>query len=100
MARAGRIEATVRTLDGDVRRFRLDLQRAQNVSEVIKANHRNLAPLDQALRHAARNYLTVGYGVSRRLSTRLPTGAKASEKALMIDPYFLDPEPLLKWLPD
>ena len=23
-----------------------------------------------------------------------------SEKALMIDPYFLDPEPLLKWLPD
>jgi hypothetical protein len=76
-ARAGRIEATVRTLHGDERKFRLELHRGQNVSEVIKANHRNLAPLDQALRHAARNYLTVGYGVSRRLTTRAPTVAKA-----------------------
>jgi hypothetical protein len=67
-ARFARIEADVLTAEGEPRTFKLNLRRGQGVSQVIKANDANLEPLDDALRHTARNYLTVGYGVSRRLS--------------------------------
>lgn len=68
----GRIEADIVTTEGESRTVRLTLRRGQGISQTIKANDRSLQPLDDALAHAARSYLTVGYGVSRRASVGPP----------------------------
>lgn len=67
-AKKALIEVDLLTAEDDARTVRLNLRRGQGISQVIKTNHDNLAPLDAALAHAQRSYLTVGYGVSRRLA--------------------------------
>jgi predicted ATPase len=71
-AKGAAIEADVVTADREPRTFRLEWRRGQRTSGVIKANDQNLRALDDALSHTQRSYLTVGYGVSRRLSAGQP----------------------------
>ncbi len=61
------IEATITTAQGEDRRLFMRLERGQSASGAIAANRASLLPMDAALRHAARNYFTAGYGSGRRL---------------------------------
>lgn len=60
------IAGVVQTAEGEQRSLRLTLRRGQGVSEMLLSNREGLEPLDRALKHAQRSYLTVGYGASRR----------------------------------
>jgi predicted ATP-dependent endonuclease of OLD family len=62
------IHADLVNKDGQVRSVDLRLQRGQFLKETFENNRETLNVLDEALSHAARNYLVIGYGVSRRLS--------------------------------
>ena len=53
---------------GQVRTVDLRLKRGQFLKETFEHNRETLNVLDEALSHTARNYLVIGYGVSRRLS--------------------------------
>jgi predicted ATPase len=76
-ATSGRIEAILETQTGETRRIVLELSREMRPTDVLKRNEANLEALDAALRHAKRNYFVAGYGVSRRLPSRLSTFEKA-----------------------
>jgi predicted ATP-binding protein involved in virulence len=67
-AKAADLEAVVVTNEGNERSIHLRLDRKNDIADVVRNNHAGLSQLDQALKHTPRNYLTVGYGVSRRLS--------------------------------
>jgi predicted ATP-binding protein involved in virulence len=62
------IEAVLVTARGEERTVRLELRRGASLLELFERNRTSLKKLDDALRHTPRNYLTVGYGVSRRLA--------------------------------
>ncbi|MCP4664271.1 MAG: AAA family ATPase [bacterium] len=66
--KSGRIGATLVTKTGDERGIELRIRRGAGHGELIDENRESLEELDRALRHSARNYLVVGYGVSRRLA--------------------------------
>lgn len=70
--RRGKRECAIRadlvTASGEQRSVGLRLGRGQRIKEVFERNREALDDLDRALRHTARSYLTIGYGVSRRLS--------------------------------
>lgn len=70
-ARTARIEADLVTAEGDARPISISLKRGEGVASLLRRNAKSLSLLDRALRHADRSYLTVGYGVSRRLGTGL-----------------------------
>lgn len=61
------ISADLVTARGEPRHIELVLHRGDKVKEVFERNKATLEDLDSALDHTARSYLTIGYGVSRRL---------------------------------
>ncbi|NOS81965.1 MAG: AAA family ATPase [Nitrospira sp.] len=63
------IQATIETMQQEERLLRLEIKKGDGVSEILRRNHKSLEQLDRALKHTTRNYLTAGYGVSRRLSS-------------------------------
>lgn len=68
-AKQASIAAVLMTADGQRREIQLTLPRRASLSELFDLNKQTLAQLDAAIRHADRNYLTMGYGASRRLNT-------------------------------
>lgn len=70
--RQGCDEATIRaelvTAEGEEREVALHLIRSTSLLELFERNRESLRRLDDALRHSLRNYLTLGYGVSRRMT--------------------------------
>lgn len=62
------IEAELITADKKQRDVRLNIKRGDKIRDVFNRNKETLDLLDRAIEHADRNYLTIGYGVSRRLS--------------------------------
>ncbi|HKV10441.1 MAG TPA: AAA family ATPase [Thermoanaerobaculia bacterium] len=77
-ARGARIQAELVTAQGEERRIGLDIRRGENLFELFERNRDSLRQLDAALRHTSRSYLTVGYGVSRRLSDPRYAGSRPS----------------------
>lgn len=66
-AESARIAADLVTAQGEERHIELRIRRGSNVRDLFKENEEPLDRLDRALRHSTRNYLIIGYGVSRRL---------------------------------
>lgn len=70
--RVGRKECTfhadIVTADGDERSVDFKLRRGVGIKDVFDENKDALDLLDRAIAHSARNYFTIGYGVSRRLN--------------------------------
>ncbi len=62
------IGADLVTAEGEERHVELTLQQGRGLRETFAANEVSLELLDDALKHANRNYFVAGYGVSRRLS--------------------------------
>jgi len=62
------ISADLVTAAGEPRHVELILRRGDKVTKVFDRNKSTLEDLDRALEHTPRSYLTIGYGVSRRLS--------------------------------
>lgn len=60
------ISGVLVTKAGEERTVSLVLQRGWNIRETLKHNEAGLAELDDALKHADRNYFVMGYGVTRR----------------------------------
>jgi predicted ATPase len=56
------------TADGDLRHVAFKIHRGDNIRETFRRNQVQLDELDNAVSFSARNYFTVGYGVSRRSS--------------------------------
>lgn len=101
------IAATLMTAEGETRYVTLRLPRGTSVSKLFDINKESLAQLDAALAHADRNYLTMGYGASRRLNTdpdavfksRRGTPVRARSVATLFSPdAVLDP--LEAWVID
>ncbi len=63
------IHADLVNKEGEIRSIDLKLRRGQSLFETFEHNRETLAVLDEALKHTTRNYLVIGYGVSRRLSS-------------------------------
>lgn len=73
------LEATLLTAKQEERKISLVLQRGQPLSKLLAANQENLQQLDDALEHTSRNYLTIGYGASRRLPRNDSASIESSE---------------------
>ncbi|MFN0052992.1 MAG: AAA family ATPase [Planctomycetales bacterium] len=106
-AEEARISAALMTADGESREVTLRLPRGASVSRLFDINKETLAQLDAAISYADRNYLTMGYGASRRLNTdpdavfksRRSTPARARSVATLFSPdAVLDP--LEAWVID
>jgi predicted ATPase len=65
----GSIKLEFETSEGLARSVELDFQRGETTLNFLKRNAAALEPLDSALTHATRNYLTIAYGASRRLNS-------------------------------
>jgi predicted ATPase len=76
-ATEGRIKAVLETQEGKSRTIELTLRRDANVTEAVVENQKALFELDAALKHTPRNYMTIGYGASRRLS---PTSSSTASR--------------------
>lgn len=63
------IHADLITAEGEERAIDLRLKRGDTIRDIFARNKETLDSLDRAISHAARNYMTIGYGVSRRLSS-------------------------------
>ncbi|WP_412030594.1 AAA family ATPase [Deinococcus yunweiensis] len=63
------IEAQLATAAGETRTIALHLHRGDTFATLLTRNQASIALLDDALRHADRNYFVVGYGASRHLAT-------------------------------
>lgn len=63
-----RLRATLVTAQQEERHVEIELHKKDTMIDVFERNARTLKELDLALTHAVRNFTTVGYGVSRRLS--------------------------------
>ncbi|MBL8897117.1 MAG: AAA family ATPase [Planctomycetes bacterium] len=68
-AKQAEIEVELATAEGDPRTIGLTIKPDDGIPSLLRRNARSLAQLDRALKHTARSYLTVGYGVSRRLES-------------------------------
>lgn len=85
-ARMARISGVLATHDGEPREIHLEIRRGQDATEAMTANLENLRLLDDALKHTVRSYLTLGYGVSRRLSpyaNSIPTPADSRARGVL-----------------
>ncbi len=91
-AKSGQISAQIITQDGDARDISLAFKAGQGLSAMLKSNEAHLKPLDAALKHTARNYFTVGYGVSRRFpspeSERFQTSSSMPPRAQSVATLF------------
>lgn len=65
-AKQCRIEGELITAGGDFRKVALVIRRGDSLRTIYKRNAKSLWALDSAVKHAERNYLVLGYGVSRR----------------------------------
>lgn len=63
-----RISAELSTAKGELRNVELVIKRGDKTRDLFDRNRKSLDDLDRALEHADRNYMTMGYGVSRRVS--------------------------------
>jgi predicted ATP-binding protein involved in virulence len=63
------IHADLINKEGETRSVDLKLKRGQSLFETFEHNRETLRVLDEALKHTTRNYLVIGYGVSRRLNS-------------------------------
>ena len=63
----GTITAFIRTAKKEQRTVQLSIERGDSLGRLISRNKSSLEALDDALEHTTRNYLTIGYGVSRRV---------------------------------
>lgn len=62
------IELVLATANSELRRAELRFMRGSGTLRFLTDNQHSLRELDEALRHAARNYFVVGYGVNRRMA--------------------------------
>ena len=68
------IAADLVTAEGEERHISLRIRRGDTIKELYANNRETLELLDRAIARASRNYLVIGYGASRRLSsTKLST---------------------------
>jgi hypothetical protein len=79
------IEATIVTAQGEERELSLRLERGQSVTEIVKGAKTTMAPMDAALRHTERSYLTAGYGSGRRLDNGSAADTKRSKTTARFD---------------
>jgi energy-coupling factor transporter ATP-binding protein EcfA2 len=101
------IGADLVTARGEDRHIELVLRKGDRVKDVFERNKATLEDLDKALGHTARSYLTIGYGVSRRLSsvtrqsapTEIYTKVRAQCVATMFSPDAIL-NPLESWAMD
>lgn len=64
-----RLHARIVTAQGEERDIEIVMNTGDSIRGVFSRNQETLDLLDRAIAHAARNYFTVGYGVSRRFSS-------------------------------
>lgn len=64
------IKGVLLTAKDEERIISIELFRNDNLSKIISRNKESLELLDGALEHNERNYLTIGYGVHRKVSTQ------------------------------
>ena len=62
-----KLEAYLHTAKKEERIIKLEIHRDDKLSQIISRNKESLKILDDAIDHAQRNYLTIGYGVHRRI---------------------------------
>ena len=74
-----RIAIDIATADDEPRHIALELRRGEALSKTFSSNSESLELLDAALSHSARNYFTIGYGVSRRMHTTRSSSFTAPE---------------------
>ena len=65
------ISADLETAEGEPRHISLRIRRGDTIKEIYETNKETLEVLDRAIARAARNYLVIAYGASRRLSSTL-----------------------------
>ncbi len=68
-ADSGSIVAQIETAKGQEREISLEFRRGEDRQAFFERAHKTLEPLDAALEHTTRSYLTVAYGASRRLTS-------------------------------
>ena len=66
-AKKGSIKAELLTAKGESRIIELQFAKGDTLSKLISKNKATLDQLDDALSHAERNYLCVGYGIHRNV---------------------------------
>jgi energy-coupling factor transporter ATP-binding protein EcfA2 len=106
-AKQARISATIVTVDGEERNLSLVIRRGAGLREIFDNNRETLELLDSEIRGPSRNYLTLGYGASRRLNNdpessfkrpaELPPRAKAVTTLFSAEASL---EPLESWVID
>lgn len=64
----GEIKVEIETANGEQRDLALVLRRGESPADVIARSETTAEPLNDALAHATRTYLTLAYGTSRRRS--------------------------------
>jgi hypothetical protein len=102
------LHADLVTAKGEPRQVEIKLQRGDKLKDVYERNKQTLDELDRALEHTPRNYLTIGYGVSRRLSADQSlnagkTGAQRHPRARSVATMFSNDavlNPLESWAMD
>jgi DNA repair exonuclease SbcCD ATPase subunit len=67
-ATEGKIIAEIETAKGAKRELVLRIVRGEGLSKFLARSSETLSLLNDALEHTTRNYLTIGYGASRRLT--------------------------------
>ncbi len=72
------ITATIATAQGEERTLSLRMEQNAAVAKIVADARVTLFPMDAALRHTHRSYLTAGYGSGRRLDTDQRTGFTVS----------------------
>ena len=60
------IRGELQTATGEIRQASITLRRNDTLLSIVERNRDTLEQLNAALGHSNRNYLTIGYGVSRR----------------------------------
>jgi predicted ATPase len=73
-----RFRATLTTAQKKLRTIEFTLHRGDRMADVFERNRAGLRAIDDALAKAFRNYMTIGYGVSRRFS---PEGQFVKQEA-------------------
>jgi energy-coupling factor transporter ATP-binding protein EcfA2 len=102
------LRAELVTAKGEERVVSLELQRGASLLDLFERNRESLKRLDDAIRHTPRNYITVGYGVSRRLgdprfSTSTPSSPFSKPRSRSVATLFspdAELSPLQTWAID
>lgn len=65
------ISATLVTAKNEGREISITIKKDDTLSKLMTRNQKSLSAIDDAIYHTDRNYLTIGYGVSRRTGDNL-----------------------------